>query len=614
MRLTLIAANNIKGKCFSHALHPVTMVIGPNESGKTAILDAIRLLSQDFLMDLRGTKILPAALASGNSMRIHGKTDTGLTPFKNYEKGRLTGGADMPMPATLLDSRAYFGLSGPKRTEFIFNAFPSTETRESVISQVAGLIPDEPSEAWEAGLKAVLEELRKPSEAPFHSWLNERGEAIKSTKAMARAAADRMAKTIEGLASLDELYPVEGSEEELRVEAVKLEDEEGGLREHVGTLKQRATNAKKLAASRSLLPQKVKSLEDTKGLISTKKVDLATAEATLGEMLPFPDLAARIKSVQAAIGAGQKDKGAIEADLKAINRRHEMLLEHDKCPLCEQVLADKVAALTSLEDQILKTEDKLATLELKVRTDSAEARKLSDQVNARQEAESKLSKLKSELALLEERARSLQDQIDGFPAAEDSVEPIEPQILLAETKLEAVKTERKKILGQLEKFTQRKFEEERRQQALVGTNVARATEAACTATLKVLQAMRAKVVAKTFDELVKTSRSVTDGVMCHELAFDGGEIGAIVDGKWVSHDTFSGLQQAVTYLAVCASFASPDKRIVILDEMTRLDVKRKRQFIERVVALVQDGVLSQFIGVDTVMEPYQVHGIEIIKT
>lgn len=73
---------------------------------------------------------------------------------------------------------------------------------------------------------------------------------------------------------------------------------------------------------------------------------------------------------------------------------------------------------------------------------------------------------------------------------------------------------------------------------------------------------------------------------------------------WVSLDTFSGYEEQVAFAALSVTVAAEQSafRVVIMDEMGRMDTKSKGLVMERMDELISAKVIDQFIGVDT--NPY----------
>jgi hypothetical protein len=98
---------------------------------------------------------------------------------------------------------------------------------------------------------------------------------------------------------------------------------------------------------------------------------------------------------------------------------------------------------------------------------------------------------------------------------------------------------------------------------------------------------------------IAPARRFTDGILKGRLEFRDGEIGYVANGQWVTHDTFSGTEEALAYagLAVALAQDSPFK-LVLVDELGIIDPETRVAILERMGELVADGTINQFIGAD----------------
>jgi hypothetical protein len=86
------------------------------------------------------------------------------------------------------------------------------------------------------------------------------------------------------------------------------------------------------------------------------------------------------------------------------------------------------------------------------------------------------------------------------------------------------------------------------------------------------------------------------------LSFNGSELGYWADTpiRWVPWRTFSGTEQLIAFVALQAALAATSEvKIVVTDELGRLDDENKDQFLRNVAAAIKAGVIDQWIGVDT---------------
>ena len=98
MRIARLTGTNIKGKTFDHELNPVTVFSGPNYSGKTARIDALKLALLGFHPELMKSTSSSARgmwkLSSGKSMKAMAYVETeteGTNCCRDYAHSRQNG-------------------------------------------------------------------------------------------------------------------------------------------------------------------------------------------------------------------------------------------------------------------------------------------------------------------------------------------------------------------------------------------------------------------------------------------------------------------------------------------------------------------------------------------
>lgn len=219
MYLKSVSGKGVVGLSFTHKLGPVTMIIGPNASGKTAILRAIRLALLGYEPGIVKKNDRIFQLSGGDSMEVAVMIDDGKIIDRSWRKVRdsiksgMKGTGQLNIPVVLLDPAEYFSLSADKRTDYVFNRVKiDTEkfSRKALIKRVKTIQVE--SEGVQCNLsKAVLSgivdnitfKLQVPDsftiQEDVQMLLDQSTEEIKA----ARANLDRMTKTLAGMTELD---------------------------------------------------------------------------------------------------------------------------------------------------------------------------------------------------------------------------------------------------------------------------------------------------------------------------------------------------------------------------------------------------------------------------
>lgn len=131
MKLTRITGENIKGESFSHELGATTAIVGTNFSGKSAILEAIRLALIGFIPEIGKRSSSTWELSSGSKMSVQVRFDDVRPLTREFwlEGGTVksqlrVGDEALPFGSTdfeslpLLSPEAYFELTDSEGTQY----------------------------------------------------------------------------------------------------------------------------------------------------------------------------------------------------------------------------------------------------------------------------------------------------------------------------------------------------------------------------------------------------------------------------------------------------------------------------------------------------------------
>lgn len=140
------------------------------------------------------------------------------------------------------------------------------------------------------------------------------------------------------------------------------------------------------------------------------------------------------------------------------------------------------------------------------------------------------------------------------------------------------------------------------------------TVAVCSALVKSLDTWRMEQVDAGVKRLLKVANQFTMGLLLSPLewnderaefgrratAEDGAkETKAVRAGAWISLDAFGGFEEQLAFAALSVAVSSDaEVKLVIMDELGRLDPMTKLVVWERMKQLIEAKVIDQFIGVD----------------
>jgi len=221
-RIKTLSAKNLKGRSFSYDLAPLNIIVGDNEVGKTAVLDAV-------VMNLLGYKLKPgkpplkssAAIFRSCGCRGGGATELdlqaeltdGQTIHRNWamKRGKIsyTGPDNEWIPPLLLDPTGFFAISGPERRNHVLRQcdLSALGLGYKPLLQKLDKIEYEPAlgEDGKVAVEAVkltinqLETARAEEDVSIYDWLSSVVESITALRDQAKALAETHEETIKGL-------------------------------------------------------------------------------------------------------------------------------------------------------------------------------------------------------------------------------------------------------------------------------------------------------------------------------------------------------------------------------------------------------------------------------
>jgi hypothetical protein len=147
-------------------------------------------------------------------------------------------------------------------------------------------------------------------------------------------------------------------------------------------------------------------------------------------------------------------------------------------------------------------------------------------------------------------------------------------------------------------FIGARADEARKAQAILEAQRVQGEVDVLKAAVKALEELQVKAVDTAFGKLLETANAMVGDLLLTPLAYRDGEIGRLQDGLWISHRTFSGTEKLLAYAALSVALAvqSPIK-IVLMDELGRLEAGLRAKLVYRMRALTDLGDIHQFIGV-----------------
>ncbi len=654
MRVTKLTGQAIKGRSFSHDLAPVTLFYGPNFAGKSARVEALTLALAGWLPGVEKTNAkIFERLASGSEMMVsvsydrdlaaQGKAPYNKDTFRNYSQRngsvKYTGADGLVLPPVAIDATEFLGLGGPDRVRFLFKqaAMRPEWTHSALAAAIAANVKNiKPEGGCTAETEAVANELatllsdgmiRDSKVSSVQDCVANAVDYVRNKKKEADQNWKRLGATVQGLAQVADAEPPPADAEQLLADA---------KRKQLDAEQARA----KVWAEHTVAEADVKESEVARGWIEGTEAaelveNLRTAVAVLKafetspaeEPGPQDKVSVNLKCANTSYSVAMKNEEAAKQVIKNLDEKIAEL-ETDikkaekvcKCPTCGQDTTDIQKKITKrLEKELLGLKGEL-NKEAKPEHDKAidllneaaeelnNAQVASDAWHIKNKAfqdwQDQFRKASGVVAELRQKLestaslRATADKLTARVALRDwaSAEYRNTQIWQEQAKAEVSKrdVEFKRLLAA------------RAEQASIAKAAEQKARAKAEAEVYKLAAemlgeMQGKMVDEAVGGLLARANEVCGGILTAPLTYKDGEVGMVRPTGFVSWKTFSGTERALSFCALSVALAADAPvRIVILDEVGRLDSRNKERLYAALCGLTAGGKLDNAVVVDTV--------------
>jgi multidrug efflux pump subunit AcrA (membrane-fusion protein) len=129
-----------------------------------------------------------------------------------------------------------------------------------------------------------------------------------------------------------------------------------------------------------------------------------------------------------------------------------------------------------------------------------------------------------------------------------------------------------------------------------------------------LAELQSKLVDAAICPLLDKANSLFRDVLGRKLIYHEGDIGFHTkQGRFYSHRTFSGTEKALAYSALSVALASTAPlRLVVIDELGRLDDGNKAKLLTQLCHLCDQDVIDQAVVVDVAIPAFVPKSVNII--
>lgn len=618
MRIKRLEARGVKGQDFEVALGAVTVIGGPNASGKTATTDAITLALTGAVPSIgKSTTAIYHALAGNGSAKdgsvaVRAEFDDGAVASVSLVKtgGKVSCDARIPFNVSLhpalADPEAFFRLTGQERARAIFEASGSDAVDVNAVLGIIRAVDGDPvarravRDGVVNGLIDEVDKLMAETEpAARVKALSSRMSEWKTRATEARGVVKQLASVINGVRLDHDAKPVPPDV------LVALEAEQDALK-------------RKLWES----DLRNKHRQEGEAAITARRAELEKAEkaeaSKRAEIIDLPDVDAEAEARAKADGERLDEVRSrlahLSGQLESAVAQRQKLGESEACPLCGST-TEIVSARERIEDAISALNEQRAAL-------TQEEAELSVRVEAAAESERERfaildhnSSVRRECERLEERARELQSVIaaitdndwNGMEADNSTLSPedeqkVKERIAEVEDSIETLRARNDAWVAQQNAITRRDADETRMLEASCRASVLSESSKA------VLEHV-ASAGEKAFGKVLAVAARVTDGVLRSPLQWMDGGLGRFVSvndefergckarvGSWIPWESFSGTERAVALCAFSVALAmSSPFRLAIIDELGRLTAQMRVRLLENLGRMVADGTLHQAV-------------------
>jgi len=633
MKLNRIRATGLQNGDFDYQLSPFAVFIGDNESGKTRVLNAATVLLLGYVPKLGKQPKATFKLSNGVEMTIEGWLDDGRKISRRFWLAGSTVKSESDVPeeiakydgmATMLDANEYFALTDTPRMQYIAShcAVSTKLNRLGIIDRLKAKIEDGAEEIDSLNGSVI------GREDPVSAWIELFITRVADEWKLTKASAQRAEKTIQQLTDMrlkDEpttpLSALESKRAGLLAELAQLNEKKGGV---IGKFSQMKNDAQRRASINRELASGEKTraaLVDARQQLATLAEQIAAEEPVTDDMIRAASDKLEELSHQRIEATRLKDEAKKRRDL--LEKQLSELDGRDECPYCgakgDGWKAFKAAELATEIDTAKAEEEKQAALvpELLKQVNAARDAQLVKLQQQRNQGDMRVQKsqMETKVAQLEGQVR----QLDALLAEQGRLMADDPQVT---TQVELIQTEINVKNGDIREVDQeitrvngRAFELKRLADAEKERDDAKVKAKIQEQVGKELRVIQSEMVADAFKPLLETANRIFGPLFRTPLAYHDGTIGTWRDGVWVSHVTFSGSQQLMTYCAIQAALsASSPIKLFLTDELKDIHSSRLSLFIDCVKKAIERGEIDSVLAAEPERgEIYRAHADSVLQ-
>lgn len=606
MLATKLTARGLVVPSFDHNIgFPIVLFSGANEAGKTTRLNALRLNLLGYIPKLGKLPSETIKLRAKGATKIETglEFDTGDWVKRMYSK-TATGASAKPsrsrdtldFPPVMLEPGLYFNLSPEKRVDYVFGLIDvggifDVDSLLKTIREIRVENDGEPAANLRAELVKDIDRTDREREGKGESvqqWLATLSADIAAKRLGQTQEVTRMTKALEAATQLAEPTG----------QAYDNSDEIAELAKSLQAINGQLDTAQLGNSKREKKAREIETAKAKLGHVSSKYT-LAEVEEKIAaletERKGLPDRMTRDNHHNKTMQA----KGPYDVAIQKVRNAEEALtgLEDEKacvCSGCGQKLPKKKLEARKAELQAIIDEWKP-----KAQT-ALEAWEPLEKVRLQHETQTtRLGEIYNELTELQGMKANRQEA-NRIAALEAELAEI-PTYTVSD--LEAERKRLQEEMLPLQDIKRRYDAKLAREQGIAKATAAKGEAEQKKAVLEIviekLEEARGKLVTDAFKSLMSQANEMIRKVHGFEVCYSNGEFGYYVDEHWVSHVTFSGIQEATVYAAISIALAaSSPYKVVMFDELGRFQPQRKQELVRMLASAIESGFINQAFLVD----------------
>ena len=116
--------------------------------------------------------------------------------------------------------------------------------------------------------------------------------------------------------------------------------------------------------------------------------------------------------------------------------------------------------------------------------------------------------------------------------------------------------------------------------------------------IKLIRSVQASIIDTAINGVLDTANKIAQDILPLKLCWNEDTLGSFIGDQFVSIDTFSGAERAVAKMGLGVALASKSNiKIALLDEVSRLDDKNTALLLRNMIQAIDDGIINQFVTV-----------------